>query len=593
MADNSDVFVRFGADIDPLKKGVKEARSKLDQFGANTRKTANDLGKMAGAAALAGAAIGGKLVSDSLAAIDAQAKMAKQLGTTSVSISTLERATDRSGISMRNVETGVKNLEIALGEAAQGTGVAVDTLDRLGLSAENLQGLSLDEKIIKINSAIKENIPAAERAAAASDLFGKKASFAISQLDVGTIRTAKEEVVGFGVAVSDVDAAKIEAANDAMGNISLAVKGVSNQFTVSLAPVLEEIANDFKAAAIETGGFKEQGEAALEGIASAVGFVGNSFRGLEIAVGGGKLAFEGLVVAANIMATNIVEILDKAREGWVLIINEMIEMANNIPSVNIDLLEVGKSDLAESMRAGLEGAKEDLAKSAGELNDLLLQPLPSEQVEEYIASVRDKNDLLIQANKEKNEAIAADDEKANTDTLSREERTRRQLSELKKFWGRDDVTAGRKALGDLTTLMQSENKKQFEIGKAAARVNTVISTYEGAQKAYTALSGIPVVGPALGAAAAGAAIAAGGIRLQAINSTSFGGGGSVSAGAGTTAGGSAEATSAPQQASAPQQDRNLVISGVDAGSLYSGEQLLQLMDNINGAVEDGYTLKAS
>ena len=42
-----------------------------------------------------------------------------------------------------------------------------------------------------------------------------------------------------------MDAAKIERANDAMGNIGLAVTGVSNQFTVALAPILEAVANDF------------------------------------------------------------------------------------------------------------------------------------------------------------------------------------------------------------------------------------------------------------------------------------------------------------------------------------------------------------
>jgi hypothetical protein len=78
-------------------------------------------------------------------------------------------------------------------------------------------------------------------------------------------------------------------------------------------------------------------------------------------------------------------------------------------------------------------------------------------------------------------------------------------------------------LGSLSTLMQSESRKMFEIGKVAAISQTVISTYEGAQKAYTSLAGIPIVGPALGAAAAAAAIAAGVVRVQQIQSTSFGG----------------------------------------------------------------------
>ena len=110
----SDVFVRFGADIDPLKKGLATASGKLDQFGAKGRETANVMGKIAVAAVAAGVAIGIKLVNDSLGAIDAQAKLAKQLSTSSASLAVLNRAADMSGISMKNIEQGAKNLEVAL-----------------------------------------------------------------------------------------------------------------------------------------------------------------------------------------------------------------------------------------------------------------------------------------------------------------------------------------------------------------------------------------------------------------------------------------------------------------------------------------------
>ena len=134
MAD-TDIITRFGADIGPLKKGVNEAQGKLSSFGKGARKTANDLVKVAGAAALAGAAIATKMVSNSLDAIDAQAKLAKQLKTSSESIATLDRAANMSGISLKNIEQGAKNLEVAMGEAAQGTGLAVDTLEKLGFNS--------------------------------------------------------------------------------------------------------------------------------------------------------------------------------------------------------------------------------------------------------------------------------------------------------------------------------------------------------------------------------------------------------------------------------------------------------------------------
>jgi hypothetical protein len=579
----SDVFVRFGADIDPLKKGLATASSKLDQFGAKGRETANVMGKIAVAAVAAGAAIGIKLVNDSLGAIDAQAKLAKQLGTTSLSIATLERATDRSGISMANVETAAKNLEIALGEAAQGTGVAVDTLDRLGLTAEKLQGLSLDEKILAVNSAIKANIPATEQAAAAADLFGKKAGFAIVQLDPETIKAAKEEVVGFGVAMSDFDAAKIEAANDAMGNIGLATKGVVNQFTVALAPILEHVALKFKDAAIQSGGFKDEAVSAVAGIAKAFGFLGNSIRGVQVVIGGIEVALKGATTAIGIFAANALEYFERIRIGWAEIYNVIAATANNIPNIDMPMMSTDFTEFTKGVRSAVEVAKTDLIATVSEVNKLLLAPLPSETIDEFIASINDPR--IIDANKTRLEQINADNAAAYAASETEEEQHQSAMAQIRQSWGKQQTQAVSQMFGDLSTLMQSGSKKQFEIGKAAARAQTVMSTYEGAQKAYTALAGIPIVGPALGIAAAGAAIAAGGIRLQAINSTSIGGGASVS---GAAAGGGGAGASAPQQAAPAAQERNLTVSGVNPDQMFSGRQLI---DIINSATEDGSVLR--
>ena len=590
MAD-TDIITRFGADIGPLKKGSKDAQSTLSKFGKGARTTANQLGKVAGAATLAGAAIATKLVSNSLNAIDAQAKLAKQLGTSSSSLATLSRAADMSGITMKNIEAGAKNLEVAMGEAAQGTGLAVDTLERMNLTVKDLEGMTLDQKILTVNQAIKDNIPASQQAAAAADLFGKKAGFAIRQLDPATIAEAKREVVGFGVAVSDVDAAKIERANDAMATVGLAVEGVSNQFTVALAPILEAVANDFKAAAIESGGFKTQAMDAVNGIAKAIGFLGNAFRGVEVIIGGTKLAIQGLGVWFKVVWTNIIEFIDLAVQGAMNSINLLIGAANNIPGIDISKLVVGQSNLAASMRAGLDEAKVELGVSAAELNAILLQPLPLELVEARLESIRANAAAEVDIEREKRDAITNGEIDTNGKRLAAGERFEKSMSSIKKSWSKQQTSATSKLFGDLSTLQESGNKRMFEVGKAAAKAQTVMSTYEGAQKAYTALSGIPIVGPALGLAAAGAAIAAGGMRLSAINSTSFGGGSSVSAsaaGGGASSAGATTAASAP--ASSGSQDRNLVVSGIDPSSLYSGDALIGMMDEMKQAQEDGYVL---
>lgn len=61
--------------------------------------------------------------------------------------------------------------------------------------------------------------------------------------------------------------------------------------------------------------------------------------------------------------------------------------------------------------------------------------------------------------------------------------------------------------------------KETAAGKAAAVASALISTYQGAQDSYASLAKIPVVGPALGFAAAAAATVAGMANVKAITST--------------------------------------------------------------------------
>ncbi|MBE8727976.1 hypothetical protein [Flavobacterium hungaricum] len=61
--------------------------------------------------------------------------------------------------------------------------------------------------------------------------------------------------------------------------------------------------------------------------------------------------------------------------------------------------------------------------------------------------------------------------------------------------------------------------KETAAGKVAATAQATIDTYLGAVKAYQSLAGIPIVGPALGAVAAGVVVAAGLANISKINST--------------------------------------------------------------------------
>lgn len=218
---------------------MNRVQARLQQMGKRFDKIGKDLTKRV---SLPIAAAAGLMVKSSLSTIDSQAKMAQSLGTTTESMQVLGRAADLAGVSTGELDQVSMQLTKRLSQAAAGSGPAVKALEELGLSAEALSKLPLDERIRTINLAIEETVPAAERAAMASKLFGDRAGLVASRLDAATIGKAADEIRRFGVGVSDVDADKIEAANDAISGLGLVSRGLANQLTVALAPTLQAIA---------------------------------------------------------------------------------------------------------------------------------------------------------------------------------------------------------------------------------------------------------------------------------------------------------------------------------------------------------------
>ena len=129
-------------------------------------------------------------------------------------------------------------------------------------------------------------------------------------------------------------------------------------------------------------------------------------------------------------------------------------------------------------------------------------------------------------------------------------------------------------------------------GKAAAVASAIISTYQSATDSYKSLSGIPVVGPVLGFAAAAAAVKSGFNNVKKITSTKIPGGKS---------GGGVSTPSAPSLPPSRPPSFNIVgASGTnqlaDVINTRSGEQTSELKGSINNqtqaqtqAIQEGQT----
>ncbi len=262
--------------------------------------------KIAAAVAVAAAAAAGiAMIRSGLETIDAQANLAQSLGTTTRSIQVLTFAGDLAGVSMGEIEQASKKLTTRLSEAAGGTGTAVDALQRLHLTAINLQALPLDERIAAIQDAMAKFVPPAERAAVASALFGDKAALAFSRIDSATLRQASQDITDFGVTVSDQDADQIRTAGDAIDRLGLVWLGLTNQLTVAVAPALETVANAL-ADATRVGGVFETSISFLGDnigeIASIAGAFATFFVGrFVIALGAAALGVSGFSLSLTVL----------------------------------------------------------------------------------------------------------------------------------------------------------------------------------------------------------------------------------------------------------------------------------------------------
>lgn len=104
-------------------------------------------------------------------------------------------------------------------------------------------------------------------------------------------------------------------------------------------------------------------------------------------------------------------------------------------------------------------------------------------------------------------------------TVRDRERLQKRLTQTQIAQDQLRLKAGSDSLNQLATLQNAKTKELAVLGKGAAIAQTTIDTYRGAQAAAASLAGIPVVGPALAAAAAAAFITAGLARVAQIAGT--------------------------------------------------------------------------
>lgn len=240
MAENVKITISA---LDKTKKGFGSATKGLK---AVSRAVLNAKTAVVG---LVGAAGFGLLISRSLQATDTLAKTASKIGTTTEALGALRYAADLTGVSTQTMDMALQRFTRRTAEAAQGMGEAKGAIKELGINAQELNRMPLDERMIVLADAFEGVKSESERLRLAFKLFDSEGAALVNTLSQGSdgLKEMLGEAKALGLTMSSSAAKGVEDTNDSLTKLQSLFKGVTDQTVAAFAPAIEAMVVRFTA----------------------------------------------------------------------------------------------------------------------------------------------------------------------------------------------------------------------------------------------------------------------------------------------------------------------------------------------------------
>jgi hypothetical protein len=170
--------------------------------------------------------------------------LSQELGVAAGELQVMQQVAAESGVSQQLLTTGLRRTARMVGELAQGTPAAAKAFAQLGLTMNDLAGLSTTEQLALIADRIAA-LPPHMQAAAAIDIFGRSGQGMLNFLRQGgdAFREMDRLLTDLGVKMTGPQVSAIEAMGKAIGRLALPMQGFINQFLAQLAPAITAVSN--------------------------------------------------------------------------------------------------------------------------------------------------------------------------------------------------------------------------------------------------------------------------------------------------------------------------------------------------------------
>lgn len=355
MGTIASLSVSLTARVSKFEKGFKRASKIAKRFGrdiARHTKTMATFGLVVGAVAVGAVA---SLIKNQFQAIDSTAKLADVLGFTTEQLSSYQFGAQLAGIEQEKFNSSMIRFSKSIADAQDGLSTPIRALERLGLQFSDLQNLTKHDQLLLIADKFAQLGNQVDRDAVLLNLFGRNGAAMGKFLEKGAagIEAMLAEAEKLGIAFSRVDAAQVEAANDAMTRMKAIIAGAAQVATIQLSPIITTIIDELITMAAEGGGVGRVIFNAFKNIIRSVAELADWFSLLKA----GWYGFQGVVLLS---AALILHPLNALGETIAAIINL-------IPGMEVEFNSVTKA-LEDGF---INGASEAFFKAGRSYDDFI------------------------------------------------------------------------------------------------------------------------------------------------------------------------------------------------------------------------------
>lgn len=165
-----------------------------------------------------------------------------RIGASTEALSQYNYVASLSGVEFGQLTTAWQRQTRRIAEAAAGTGVASKALDRLGLSAKDLNQLAPEEQFERIAGAMQNVESSSERVALAQKLWDSEGVKLVQIVNQGSdaIAAMRAEADALGLTISQDTANSMATYNDEVDKLKFAAQGLSQTLAAELIPSMTE-----------------------------------------------------------------------------------------------------------------------------------------------------------------------------------------------------------------------------------------------------------------------------------------------------------------------------------------------------------------